>query len=259
MKVKKALFVCWRDPVETTWLPVGVLICRRKKFMFGYTKGANEAKHFRGFGRMNDFKAIYTSDQLFPLFENRLLNQSRPEFRRFMEWLDLDPKDADPFNIFAKTSGLRFTDSLELVPVPMKGRDSKFKMEHFCRGIRFLSECSKQKVNTLKPGDKLYLMRDFQNNAHDQAIALRTDNPATMIGYAPRYVAEEICRLSEKKKLNNVEAFVVRVNVRAPSEFRLLCRIAFDWPKQFRPFASNEFVPINTSMRRVLKEIRAAS
>lgn len=38
---------------------------------------------------MQDFSKTYTSNTLFPLFKNRLLDKSRPEYAEYLTWLGL--------------------------------------------------------------------------------------------------------------------------------------------------------------------------
>ena len=38
---------------------------------------------------MRDLHGVYESAVLFPLFANRLLSKTRPEYRDFLAWLDV--------------------------------------------------------------------------------------------------------------------------------------------------------------------------
>lgn len=60
----KAHFVVWTDMGIRRWLPVGRLTRENGKYLFVYTRGAMEAKHFTPFGRMVDLDAAYASDEL---------------------------------------------------------------------------------------------------------------------------------------------------------------------------------------------------
>lgn len=259
MNNSNALFVCWRDASKNSWVPVAVLVRTDGVFSFGYTRGARDTKGFRPFGRMTDITEVYKSKTLFPLFENRLLNSNRPELEQFRMWLNLDTfesKYLDPFLVFERTSGIRSTDSLELIPLPQRTEDGKFRMEFFCRGVRFLTPCSREVIERLKPIERLLALSDFQNNSDPNAIALRTEGMATFVGYLPRYLAGEIHKITSKKIYESIDIRVVRVNLDAPSEFRVLCKIEFNWPSGFSPFSGGQFTPLNDKLRKRITEIR---
>lgn len=258
MNKSNVLFVCWRDFSKNSWVPVAVLLRTSGVFSFGYTRGARYAKGFRPFGRMTELTGVYSSDTLFPLFANRLLNSSRPELEQFRTWLNLGLHEnsyLDPFLVFERTSGIRSTDSLELIPLPQRTEDGKFRMEFFCRGVRFLTPCSREVIERLKPIERLLALSDFQNDSDPNAIALRTEGMATFVGYLPRYLAGEIHKITSKKIYESIDIRVVRVNLDAPSEFRVLCKIEFDWPSGFSPFSGGQFAPINAKLRKRITEI----
>ena len=65
----------------------GVLIGRLEfangTYRFVYTRGAKTAKGFTPFSGMENLDDIYKSAELFPIFANRLLSKSRPEYEAF--------------------------------------------------------------------------------------------------------------------------------------------------------------------------------
>jgi hypothetical protein len=52
----------------------------------------------------------YRSNEIFPIFANRVMSPRRSDFGSFLERLDLGP-DATPFEILARSAGSRATDS----------------------------------------------------------------------------------------------------------------------------------------------------
>lgn len=76
-----ALLVASRsaDPSKGGWSPIGRLEFDRGTYRFAYTKGARTAAGFTPFSGMEDLEQIYESNDLFPVFANRLLPKSRPE------------------------------------------------------------------------------------------------------------------------------------------------------------------------------------
>lgn len=80
----KALYVTWQDPDTRQWYPVGRLIHKDGSYEFTYTRGAKVSKKFVPFGRMLDLDVAYLSNELFPLFANRMLPKSRPEYSDYL-------------------------------------------------------------------------------------------------------------------------------------------------------------------------------
>lgn len=236
----KTLYIAWQDPTDRAWLPVGQLTFDGEAYRFAYTKGAKHAPNFIPFGRMAKLEAVYESVDLFPLFANRLLAETRPEYKRFLYWLNLQEHEAHPIALLARSEGLRETDSLTVFPLPEKDAEGKFQAHFFSHGIRYLGDGIISLVNELVPGTRLYLMQDLQN-AHDCcAIALRTDGPATIVGYCPRYLTADFLHMLSKGSPDDVRVIVERVNRDAPTQLRLLCKLSARWPKDFEP-CSDDF------------------
>lgn len=217
----KTLYIEWKNPTKKTWSPVGLLTRSKGQYTFQYTKGAYRAEGFTPFGRMSSLDGIYSSEELFPLFENRLLNKSRPEYRSFMNWLNLE-EDADPMDVLAVSQGLRVTDSLRIYSPPSKSKDG-YSYNFFAAGISHLAKESVERIANLSKGDRIYLMDDIQNEFHD-ALTLRTDEPKALAGYCPSFLSAPIKKLIEEDK-TSVKVCTTKVNVDAPTRYRLLCTL----------------------------------
>ncbi|MGH6635179.1 MAG: hypothetical protein ACRED0_03280 [Gammaproteobacteria bacterium] len=105
---------------------MGRLTRERGLYRFGYTRGALDSPRFTYLGRMHDLRKGYVSESLFPLFSNRLLDRSRPEYPDYVQWLGVAAEEADPMQLLARSGGKRATDQLCLYPHPepkRKGRD----------------------------------------------------------------------------------------------------------------------------------------
>ena len=76
------LFVAWRGGENNSgvWGPVGRLGYDVQVYRFCYTRGARTVGGFEPFPSMYDLEKVYESETLFPLFANRLLSPSRPEY-----------------------------------------------------------------------------------------------------------------------------------------------------------------------------------
>ncbi|MEW5757187.1 MAG: HIRAN domain-containing protein [Pseudomonadota bacterium] len=241
----KSLFVAWQDPKSRQWAPVGRLSRDDGQYHFVYTQGAEELPNFTPFGRMNNLKAEYVSDELFPLFANRILAKSRPEYDRYLGWLGLDRVKYDALDELARTGGLRATDSLELFPCPHPTTNRLYEVFFFSRGLRHLHAENQRRANDLKSGERLYVMPDLQNEFDNMALLLRTGDPITLVGYAPRYFSGEFSRLMQAVGAEKLVATVEKVNVDAPLQYRVLCKIKAPWPTNFQPCQDRFFEPIS--------------
>ena len=240
----KALYVTWQDPETRTWYPVGRLTYQDGTYAFAYTRGAKASSNFVPFGRMTDFDTVYLSNELFPLFANRLLSKSRPDYREYLNWLGLDESTASQLEVLARSGGQRATDSLEIVPCPEPTPDNNYVAFFFAHGLRYLSEKDQHRVATLNVSDRLFLMRDVHNLADPMALLMRTDDPMSMVGYVPRYYAGEFSTVIDKVGQERVRVLVERMNADAPSNFRLLCKLVAPWPAGFAPCSQDQFEPL---------------
>jgi hypothetical protein len=214
------------------------------QFTFVYTKGARTAENFVPFGRMNNLDNIYISRELFPFFSNRLLSKSRPEYKEYLEWLNIPVGKDDPLALLARTGGIRGTDSILVFPCPEPSSDGKYRVHFFSQGLRYSPENALVSVGSLQPGAQLFLLLDVQNEFDELAIVLRTDKPPIFVGYVPRYFAADFRFLLFSSSRRSVKVLVERVNHDAPVQLRLLCSISADWPEDFNPCSSELFEPL---------------
>jgi len=242
---ERILFVAWQDPKTREWIPVGRLTHANGTYLFQYTKGAKRSERFVPFGWMRALDTTYLSPTLFPLFANRLLPKSRPEFKDYIEWLGLTESKYDELEILARSGGIRETDTLEIFPCPMPDKDNRYVAYFFCHGLRYFSKEQQTRLKTLKVGERLRFLKDIQNSFDPTALMLRTQEPVSLMGYCPRYFSAEFSQLLEKAGPEDVSVTAERVNPDAPSELRLLCKIVAPWPRKFAPCSKGLFEPIS--------------
>ncbi|CAJ0742332.1 HIRAN domain-containing protein [Ralstonia mannitolilytica] len=242
----EVLYIAWQQADSREWIPVGRLDREESgTFRFVYTKGAKRALGFKAFGRMTDLDTAYHSDELFPLFANRVLTKSRPEYSDYVRWTGLSADRAsDPLTILSITGGLRGTDPIELFPAPVRTADGRFSIDFFARGLRHFAEPNLKAADELVSGARLFVMRDMQNEHDRFALTLRTSDPSYLVGYCPKYYTKTVCKLLEQN-VNAVKVTVKQVNQKAPFSMRLLCNLEADWPVGFEPFTDSEdFLPL---------------
>lgn len=236
------LYVAWRDPEMRSWYPVGILtIDEEGLYNFVYTKGARENM---AFWRMKIEDSVYQSEELFPWLSNRMISPERPEYKDHLRWLDLDSSDSlSPLRMLAITEGIKVTDNLEFFECPSMREDGEYRSVFLVHGMRYLSKAIADRVNKLRKGEQLFLMPDIQNEWDVYAMALRTGDPVSMIGYCPRYLSPDIHDLVERNGSVNVRVSVKRVNADAPVNLRLVCELTTPWPDGFSPCDRAEFEP----------------
>lgn len=243
-----SLFVAWRPPAfdETGWRPVGRLTRDGELYRFVYTHGAKKPG-FRPFPQMERLEQVYESESLFPLFANRLLSESRPEYEDYLRWSDIDfevGNPPDPILVLGVTEGIRQTDAVEVFPCPVPDLDGCFFNKFFLHGVRWMPKSAVERIGKLVVGEQLKLLLDPQNDNDPNAVAIRTDDEPTMIGYFPRYLAHDVRHLVQTCDLEFMKISVARVNRNAPLQNRLLCQMSACWPENFRPCSGPDFLPI---------------
>ena len=243
--MSNAVYTAWRSGDETHghWTPVGKLERWGEGYRFFYTNGALKFG-FQPFPGMSDLRSIYESDSLFPIFTNRLLSKSRPEYEAFLTWGGFDPSNPpDPLALLSVTEGIRQTDSLEIFPCPSPDVDGCYLTKFFIHGVRWCLPDAVDRIDRLRAGERLELEREPGNPADPNAvIVLSVDQ--VKLGYVPRYMAYEIGALFEKCDPDFIEVAVERVNPAAPMQMRVLCSMKACWPDDFTPCAGEEFQPI---------------
>jgi hypothetical protein len=232
------------------WSPVGRLIHDGQVYRFAYTQGARTAKDFHPFPGMDDLTAVYESTELFPLFANRMLPKSRPEYAAFLRWNGFDvAQPPDPIAILGVSEGIRQTDQIEVFPCPRPEVDGSYLNKFFAHGLRYAGEASRQRVDLLQPGERLSVMLDVGNQADPQAVALRTaEGDRVLLGYVPRYLAADVWTLLRECSPEFVTVIVERVNRDAPMQQRLLCRMQACWPAGFTPCSGEAFQAISAEV-----------
>ncbi|MBU6399488.1 MAG: HIRAN domain-containing protein [Verrucomicrobia bacterium] len=244
-----ALLVASRsaDPAQGGWSPIGRLEFDHAVYRFVYTQGARTAVGFTPFSGMTDLEEIYESDELFPVFANRLLPKSRPEYEAFLRWSGFDSASPppDPIAVLGVTEGIRRTDMIEVFPCPAPDGQGSYSSKFFLHGLRYMPEVARARALALQPEELLFPMPDPCNRADPNAVALRTeDRDRLMLGYVPRYLAHDVWKLVQQCQPDFIQVLVHRVNRDAPLQQRLLCRMHACWPEGFQPCSGEEFQPI---------------
>ena len=243
----RTLFLAWQDkrPSEA-WYPVGRLDAGVEEpgYRFRYIGGAKRAQEEGGFIPLIDFPDLegdYQSAELFPLFQNRVMNPARPDFTDYLQRLDLT-EEADPIEILSTNGGQRVTDTYEVFPRIEKDSTGSFSCRYFLHGWRHINDAAKERIDRLEQGEELCVTLELTNPATGLALQMQTKDYC-MIGWAPRYlVADLVTAMAEGP--GRYGAKVVRINREAVlAKQRVLIEMRGRW-NVHEPMSSGDFVPL---------------
>lgn len=235
----KALYIAWQDPENRRWHTVGRLSREQDHYQFMYTKGSQESLRFDYLGRMRDKEKVYHSDTLFPLFANRLLDASRPEYPDYLSWMGVN-EEVNEMELLARSGGRRGTDKLCVYPEVELNDQGEIVLFFFSHGLRYLNEIELTTISNLRTGDHLQLTPDDTNQYDRYALLLETEEPVR-VGYCPRYLSQDLFRVRQKAPICLT---VEKINPKAPLQFRLLCKAVFIPPKGFALYATEAHKPL---------------
>lgn len=238
----KTLFLAWRASVCHTGYPIGRLdITASDQYVFRYTRGMLRARRNHGFPVLPafpDLRGTYDSTELFPLFQNRVMNRKRRDLADYLTSLGLS--EPDPIAMLAITGGERETDNLAVFPRIEKQADGRFVCRFFPWGWRDLSPNAVARALPLIDGERLVVLIDRTHSGAGSAIRLiRADGQP--IGWAPRYLADELVSVAYGTPAA-LEARVVRVNRGAvPPSRRVLIELSGRIPQDLEPMSGEPF------------------
>lgn len=250
----KTLFLAWQDPESRAWYPVGKLTHVDEVYYFSYLQGALEAQEKASFQPLWSFPDLYhcyRSVKLFPLFANRLLRPSRPDYKDFVQWLNVPTEQDDPIALLARSGGKRKTDNFEVFPCPERDEQGQYHIHFFAHGLRYMPPESQLRIQSLQVGEELQIMHDMQNPVDPRALILRTKDLHN-VGFCPRYLVQDlfelVCNFPQGVKIS-----VERVNPPpTPLQFRLLCNLTAQWEESFHPFSNPSYQPLASEEFEVL-------
>ncbi len=222
---EKTLFLAWQDNgVSRQWFPIGRLDAdvECEKYRFRYVGGAKRAKNEFGFPLLVPFPSLekdYRSSKLFSLFNNRVMQPNRPDFKDYIQSIALS-EDSDPIDMLAVSGGNRVTDAYEIFPKLLKNADGGFACRFFVHGIKFMTQAAQERLELLKAHEELCLALELTNPLNEYGLQVQTAD-YHMIGWAPRYMARDLA-LAMTGPLGSCRARVVRLNPMATRSHRRL-------------------------------------
>jgi hypothetical protein len=242
----KTLYLAWQDYQSRSWFPVGQLTFDGKVYTFVYINGAKQAQQKCGFEPLMSFpewNRVYCSTELFAFFANRVMPRSRPDYQSFLDRFNLSAQNLDLMEFLGRTEGERQTDNFKIFPCPQRNPNGQYHFSFLAHGLRYLPECSVQRMEQLEVGESLWLAHEFHNPYDNKALTLNTKDHH-ILGYYPRYLVEDVFEvLRHDPKL--VEVKVAKVNLPpSPLKSRLLCEITYSGFEGYVPFAQEQYQPL---------------
>lgn len=251
--MNRKLFLTWQDKKSRQWFPIGQLTHDGGLYHFVYLKGALQARDEAGFQPVvsfPDFREIYEAEELFPMFANRVMPASRPEYQQTIEYLSLPHNENDPLAFLARSGGAKVTDTFEVFSYPQTNREGNYELKFFAHGLRYLPPSSLERLARMRRGERIYLAHAFQNRFETNALLLQTpDN--YIVGFCPSYLLDDM-DLMRRHQDKEIEVCVERVNDEsAPLQFRFLCRLTFPQMPNYQPFTTVSYQPVVSEARRL--------
>lgn len=256
----KTLFLAWQaarqpphgGPPSRAWYPIGRLEAAsdRRAYRFTYTQGARRAQQEAGFAPLiafPDLDRVYEDDELFPLFQNRLLSPRRRDYPAFIERLALAPDDVDPIEVLALSEGVRETDHLQVFPRLQIDQDGRFLSRFFLHGWRHASVQAQDRVQRLRDGEPLRVAIEINNPAASTAVQLQSVDGPVVLGWAPRYLVDDLVRACTGSP-HSITARVFKLNpAPAPYQQRVLVELQGHFAEAYEPMNGPDFQPVGGS------------
>ena len=240
----RTLYVAARSTGENAaeWATVGVLTKAEDLYEFRYTDGAKRLKDVAPFPGMPELDGIYQSQELLPIFKNRLLSKRRPEYKTWLSWGGFhDEAGLDAMSILATLGSRRAADSLELYAGPHRRADGTAYVQFFLHGVRHYQ--TEKTLERLTSGMALSLRPEDDNQFDRFAVAV-DDEADNTLGYVPRYLTGDI-RYLVKNCPDEVQLRIKQANANAPTQYQILCELQSCWPVGWKPCSGPDFRPVS--------------
>ena len=207
-------------------------------------KAAERFDGFRCLPGLPDLHRVYESETLFPVFRNRLMPRSRPDYGDFVQRLALD-METGPFEVLIRSEGWRATDRIEVFSHPECTVDGALITLFFVRGVRHLSDAS-EAVGTVCAGDAPELVDEPDNRVNSRAVIVAARG-GRRVGWVPDCLFDMVHELRSQAAVR-VTAEHVNPDT-APPHMRLLCRLRTPWPDGYEPFTEPEYMSHHPNRR----------
>jgi hypothetical protein len=255
--VGRRLAVTWQHPTSRQIAPVALLEFDGERYRFHYIRHAESVPGFRPLLGFPEMDRTYESEHLFPLFAQRVMDPRRPDFVRYVERLGLGA-DASPWEQMSRSGGTRQGDVLQLFPEPQVLVDGTVTCNVLVHGLRHVhvrplvlnaqpvhvsSELLEERLQSLRGGDPLRLIRELDNPSNPLAVVAATQDDFPL-GWVPDLFLNDLYAMSSNDP-ESVAVHVEQINgPEAPAHLRLLVRLTCADAQGYVPFTGPDWEPI---------------
>ncbi len=238
--VGRRLAVAWQHPGTRRITAVGLLTCSESSYTFSYLRSAAGVEGFQPFLGFPDLARRYEAHALFPLFAQRVMRASRPDFPRYRQALRLEA-DASEWSILGRSQGQREGDGIRVFPEPYVDAAGGTTSTFFVSGLRHRMRQDPRvsgALDALTPGDRLKLI-DEPTNVEDARALLVAEGAGLTLAWAPSVLLSYVhtVRATAEPSLN-----VVGTNgPDVPPAYRLLVHLRGTVAEGYQPFDGPEW------------------
>lgn len=234
------LAVAWQHPLNRRIEPVGVLTCTAAGFSFSYLRSAAEVDGFLPFFGFPQLDRRYESATLFPLFAQRVMRASRPDYGHYLRALWLDD-DASEWSILGRSQGQREGDGIRVFPEPSVEEDGRTMSTFFVSGLRYrmMSDPRVERaLEALAVGDRLTLHDEPANPADARALLVE-ERTGVDLGWIPSVLLDYVHAVRSASRPAVTVTTTNRADV--PPGYRLLVTLDGVLPSGYRVFTGTEW------------------
>jgi hypothetical protein len=242
MKGKNSkLILMWSNPSSKENCKIGILSKQDDGYSFYYLKENVIRAYDDGFTLLAGFPDLdrrYFSQNLFSVFERRIPNKKRKDFRSVVERFELlDVEDLN-WEYLRITKGRLATDRLFFLE-PIQIIKNMIVVEFEIAGWNYL-ENKEEVIEKLSVGQCLELLLEPTNPVDPCAVVLTiADDRSTKLGYIPKPYNEYICFWMSRK-----------------IKFRAKIRALLDQKQNYRPVVVvNGKLPLERNLKDFLPKI----
>lgn len=239
-----------RGPKSRGWVPCSLLTREREDggddciYTLASTRGLHNPHNGLPDILRSLFDGIDRGYDLHPVVSKRIMSPRRPDYGERMAQMGLQARPApDPFEILARTGGIKVTDWYEFLVRPQPNADGRYEVRFFVRGLRHVlaNGTAESLLDGLRPGQQLRL-HDDGDNIHESGALLVCDERGAHLGWVPRYLVAVLRQLLH----DHAAEYQLRLllnNRNAPMSNRLFCHFSCAWPDGFAPCSGEDFQP----------------
>lgn len=234
------LAVAWQHPGTRRITAVGLLTCNESSYAFSYLRSASLVEGFQPFIGFPDLDQRYEAQALFPLFAQRIMRSSRPDFERYREALRLEAEPSD-WAILGRSQGQREGDGIRVFPEPDVDQDGLTTSTFFVSGLRHRMQQDRrvsEALAELAPGDRLTLV-DEPTNDQDARALLVAERTGLALAWVPSVL---LLHVHAVRSIAPPVLTVAGTNgLDVPPAYRLLVTLDGTVPVGYRPFNGPEW------------------